>query len=121
VPDAFRSCAESRSNEALTDQNVTLSAIDTAKTRIGLVLSLILVMHDPTGYRTILHVTTALLTSLRGSAKRIPRQEGAAWRGRPSWRSPEAEDAPQEDRSPLRDKGGSKAEKARAKPKLTDR
>src|SRR5436305_4365215 len=46
VPDAFRSCAESRSNEALTDQNATLSAIDTAKTRIGLVLSLILVMHD---------------------------------------------------------------------------
>src|SRR5258708_9588832 len=46
VPDAFRSCAESRSNEALTDQNATLSAIDPEKTRIGLVLSLFLVMHD---------------------------------------------------------------------------
>jgi hypothetical protein len=46
VPDAFRSCAESRFNEALTGQNATLSAVDTAKTRIGLVLYLILVMQD---------------------------------------------------------------------------
>jgi len=46
VPDAFWSCAESRSHEALTDQNAILNAIDTAKTRIGLVLCLILVMHD---------------------------------------------------------------------------
>ena len=46
MPDPFWSCAESRSNEALTDQNAILSAMDTAKTRIGSVLSLILVMHD---------------------------------------------------------------------------
>ena len=46
VPGAFRSCAERRSNEELTDQNAVLSAIDTTKTRIGLVLSLTLVMND---------------------------------------------------------------------------
>src|SRR3954467_413201 len=44
VPDAFRSCAESRSNEALTGQNATASANNTEKTRISPVLYLILVM-----------------------------------------------------------------------------
>ena len=46
VPDAFWSCAKRRSNEALTDENDILSAIDTTKTRIDLVFSLILVMND---------------------------------------------------------------------------
>jgi len=43
VPDAFRSCAESRCKEALTDKNAALNASDTEMNRIGLVCSLILV------------------------------------------------------------------------------
>src|SRR5262249_1340511 len=46
VLDACWSCAEGRSKEALTDPNAILSAIDTTYTRIGLVLSLTLVIND---------------------------------------------------------------------------
>jgi hypothetical protein len=46
VPDAFWSCAERRSKEALTDPDAIPRAIDTTQTRIGLVLSLTLVMND---------------------------------------------------------------------------
>jgi hypothetical protein len=45
VPDAFRSCAERRSREALTDPNPILSAIEATQTRIGLVLSITLVIN----------------------------------------------------------------------------
>ena len=67
VPDAFRSCAESRSNEALTDQNATLSAIDMAKSRISLLLSLILLMHDLHRIPNYSTCDDSLLTSLRVS------------------------------------------------------
>ena len=39
TPAAFWACAERRSEEALTDPNAILSAIDTTQTRIGFVLS----------------------------------------------------------------------------------
>src|SRR5260370_9021748 len=47
VSEAVRFGAENRFNEALTVPNARLSTIDTAKTRIGLVLSLTLVINDP--------------------------------------------------------------------------
>ena len=47
VPDAFWACAERRCNEVLRDPNAILSAIDTTQTRIGLVLSLTVLMNDP--------------------------------------------------------------------------
>jgi hypothetical protein len=77
LAEPFRSCAESRSDEALIDHIAILSVIDTPRPERAWSLSLMLVMHDLPAYIDRFYMRLLRFTSLRvNKTSRCPERPG---------------------------------------------